>query len=133
LIAQCVLELSHEAKKRYTAHIEEPEQGDSEVILILIENESTYCFHLAITGTNTDVENAKAVCSQAVLYKSTGNDPDLYHAVYDSLTQMVSFCRCSPSKEDIEDVSYYSMHREASKIAQWLKTYIVSNAEVLHG
>lgn len=100
---------------------------------MVIKNESTYCFHMAITGTTTDVENAKAVCSQAVLYRSTRDDPDLYYAVYDSLTHMVSFCRCSPSKEAIEDVSCYSMHREASKVAQWLKTYIISNAEVLRG
>ncbi|KAI1676344.1 DUF3435 domain containing protein [Pyrenophora tritici-repentis] len=128
---RCILELSHETNQNYTAYIEELEQGDSEVIVIAIKNESTYCFQMAITGTNTDVENAKAVCSQAVLYRSTRDDPDLYHAVYDGLTHMVSFCRCSPSKEDIEDVSCYSMHREASKIAQWLKTYIISNAEVL--
>ncbi|KAJ5063702.1 hypothetical protein J3E74DRAFT_287990 [Bipolaris maydis] len=130
---QCVLELSHETDQNYTAYIEEPEQEDSEVIIIVIKNESMYCFQVAIAGTNTDVENAKAVCSQAILYRSTRDDPDLYHAVYDSLTHMVSFCRCSPSKEDIEGVSCYSMHREASKVTQWLKTYIVSNAEVLRG
>lgn len=100
---------------------------------MVIGNENNSCFHMAVTDTNTDIENAKAVCSQAVLYRSTGDDPDLYHAVYDSLMQMVSFCRCSPSREDLEDVSCYSIQREAGKVAQWLKTYIVSNAKVLRG
>lgn len=133
LMAQCVLELSHETGRHYNMYMETPEQDDPEVTVIVVENESKSCFHVAITCTNTDIENAKAICSQAVLHRSTGDDPDLYHAVYDSLTQLVFFCLCSPSKEDHEDVSYYSMHSEASKIARWLKTYIVSNAEVLRG
>ena len=117
LIAQCVLDLSRETKQRYTTHIEESEQEVSEVIVIVIGNENNNCFHMAIADTNTDIENAKVVCSQAVLYRSTGDDPDLYHAVYDSLMQMVSFCRCSPSREDLEDVSCYSIQREAGKVA----------------
>jgi hypothetical protein len=100
---------------------------------MVVENESDTCFHMAITGINADIDNAKAVCSQAVLYRSSEDDPDLYSSVYDSLTQMVFFCLCSPSKQEVEDMACYSMHREASKVAKWLKTYIVSNAEVLRG
>jgi malonyl CoA-acyl carrier protein transacylase len=133
LVAQCILELSHETGQRYITLIEEPEQDDPEVIVMVVENESNTCFHMAITGINTDIDNAKAVCSQAVLYRSSEDDPDLYYSVYDSPTQMVFFCLCSPSKQEFGDMACYSMHREASKVAQWLKTYIVSNAEVLRG
>jgi malonyl CoA-acyl carrier protein transacylase len=98
---------------------------------MVIINESNSCFHMAITGTNTDIENAKAVCSQAVLYRSTEDDPDLYYSVYDSRTQKVFFCLCDPAKQEFEDVSCYSMQGEADKVTEWLKTYIVSNAEVL--
>jgi hypothetical protein len=133
LIAQCVLELSHETEQCYTTYIEEPEQNNSEVIVMVVKNESNSCFYMAITGTNTDIENTKVVCSQAILYRSTEDDPDLYFSVYDRLTQIVSICLCSPSMQEFKDVTYYSMHREANKIAQGLKTYIVSNAEVLRG
>jgi malonyl CoA-acyl carrier protein transacylase len=133
LVAQCILELSQETGQRYTTLIEEPEQDDPEVIVMVVENESNTCFHMAITGINADIDNAKAVCSQAVLYRSSEDDPDLYYSVYDSLTQMVFFCLCNPSKQEFEDMTCYSMHREANKVAQWLKTYIVSNAEVLQG
>jgi malonyl CoA-acyl carrier protein transacylase len=98
---------------------------------MVIINESNSCFHMAITGTNTDIENAKAVCSQAVLYRSTEDDPDLYCSVYDNRTQKVFFCLCDPAKQEFEDASCYSMQGEADKVIEWLKTYIVSNAEVL--
>lgn len=39
-----------------------------------VEKESNSCFHMAITGTNTDVENAEAVRAQDVLYRSTKNN-----------------------------------------------------------
>jgi hypothetical protein len=130
-VARCVLELSRETKERYTTHTEEPEQDDLEVIVMVVGNESKSCFHMAITGTNADIENAKAVCSQAILYRSKEDDPDLYYCVYASLTQTVFFCLCSPSKQEFEDVSCYAMQREIDKVAECLKTYIVSNAEVL--
>tara|TARA_R110002003_G_scaffold3361_1_gene25206 strand:- start:7 stop:393 length:387 start_codon:yes stop_codon:yes gene_type:complete len=117
VVARCVLELSRENEQRYTTYTEEPEQGNLEVIVMIIENESNSCFHIAITGTNTDIENAKAVCCQAILYRTTEDDPDLYYSVYDSRTQMVSFCLCSPSKQGFEDVSCYSMQREACEVA----------------
>jgi hypothetical protein len=133
LIAQCVLELRHETEQHYASYIEEPDQDSQEVIIMVVKNENSSCFHMAITGTNTDIENAKAVCSQAVLYRSTDGDPDLYYAVVDSVPQTVSSCLCSPSKQEYEDLTCLSMHREAGKVAQRLKTYIISNAEVLHG
>jgi hypothetical protein len=131
LLAQCVLELSREAEQRYAFYTEEQEQDELEVMVMVVKNESNSCFHVGITGGNTDLENAKAVCAQAILYRSSEDNPDLYYSVYDSLTQMVSFCLCSPSKLEFQDVACYSMRREADKVAQRLKTYIVSNAEVL--
>jgi hypothetical protein len=86
---------------------------------------------MAITGTNTNTENAKEVCAHAVLYRSAEDDPDLYYSVYDSRTQKVFFCLCDPAKKRFEDVSCYSMQGEADKVSERLKTYMVSNAEVL--
>jgi malonyl CoA-acyl carrier protein transacylase len=131
LVAQCVLELSRGTEQSYTTHTEETEHDEPEVVVMVIENESNSCFHMAITGTTTDVENAKAVCCQAILYRSSEDDPDLYYCVYDRVTRMVFFCLCSPSKQELEDMSCYSIQREADKVAECLKTYIVSNAEVL--
>jgi hypothetical protein len=98
---------------------------------MVIVDERKSCFHMAITGTNTDIKNAKEVCSQAVLERSTEDDPDLYYSVYDSRTQKVFFCLCDPAKQEFKDVSCYSMQEEADKVSERLKTYIVSNAEVL--
>lgn len=99
---------------------------------MVVKNERKSCFHMAITYANTDLENAKAVCSQAILYSSTEDDPKLYYAIHDSHAQMVYFCLCDPSQQVFGDVSHYSMQGEADKVAEWLKTYIISNAEVLH-
>ncbi|KAH8710283.1 hypothetical protein GQ44DRAFT_434805 [Phaeosphaeriaceae sp. PMI808] len=115
----------------YTTCIEESDQNDPEVLVIVVKNDHKICFHIAVTCSNTDIENAKAVCSQAVLYRTMENDPEVYFSVYDSRNQVVFFCLCDPSKQEFEDVSYYSVQVEAGKIAEWLKTYIVSNMEVL--
>lgn len=98
---------------------------------MVIKNKRNSCFHMAITCTNTDIKNAKTVCSQAILYRSTEDEHNLYYAVYDSHAQMVFFCLCNPSQQEFEDVSHYSMQGEAGKIAMRLETYTVSNAEVL--
>lgn len=103
---------------------------------MVVVNERNSCFHTAIAGTtgskhNTDIENAKAVCAQAVLYRSAEDDTNLYYSVYDSGTQEVFFCLCDPAKQEFEDVSCHSMQEEADKVSEWLKTYIVLNAEVL--
>jgi hypothetical protein len=85
---------------------------------MVIVDERKCCFHMAITSTNTDIENAREVCAQAVLYKSAEDDPDLYYSVYDSRTQKVFFCLCTPAKQEFEDVSYYSMQGEADKVLE---------------
>jgi hypothetical protein len=131
-LARGVLEVSSETEQPHTIHLEKPEQNDPGDILMVVDNESTSWFHVAIMGTNTHSENAKEVCAQAILYKNKEDDPDLFYSVYDSLTQTVLFCLCSSSRQDFEDISCYSMHREADKIVKLLKAYIVSNTEVLH-
>jgi hypothetical protein len=117
LVAQCILKLSHKTGQRYTTLIKEPEQDNPEVIIMVVKNESNSYFHMAITGINASINNAKAVCSQAVLYRSLEDNPDLYYSIYDSLTQIVFFCLCSPSKQEFGDMAYYLMHREVSKVA----------------
>lgn len=88
---------------------------------------------MAATGTNIDIENAKMVCAQAILSRTREHVPTLYFAVYDSLAHIVYFCLFSPSRQDFEDVSRYSMRKEGNEVALWLKTYVVSNAEALSG
>jgi hypothetical protein len=131
LALQCVSELSDEDKQHFTVCIEESEQDEPEVVVMLVQNERSVCFHMAVTRTNTEIEDAKAVCSQAVLYRTKEDDPSLYFAVYDSRTQMVYFCLCDPFEQTFEDVSHYSVQIEADLIAERLKTHIESNATVL--
>jgi hypothetical protein len=128
---QCVSELSDEDKQHFTVRIEESEQDEPEVVIMLVQNERRACFHMAVTRTNTEIEDAKAVCSQAVLYRTKEDDPSLYFAVYDSRTQMAHFCLCDPFEQTFEDISHYSMQSEAELIAERLKTHIKSNATVL--
>jgi hypothetical protein len=97
---------------------------------MVVKNDSSTCLHVAITGTNTDLENANDVCCQAILYRSTEDDPDLHYSVYDSLTQTLYFRLFSPSGQVSENVSYHPM-REEDEIAEWLKICIVLNAEDL--
>jgi hypothetical protein len=130
-VVRCVLELSSESEGCYNTYLEESEHEDAEIIIIVIGNERNSCFHMAITSSNTNIENAKAVCCQAVLYRSTEDDCNLYYAVHDSHTQRVFFCLCNPLHQEFEDVSCYSMQGETDKIVYWLKTYTTSNAEVL--
>jgi malonyl CoA-acyl carrier protein transacylase len=129
LVAQCVLKLSRGTEQSYTTYTKETEHDEPEVVVIVVENENNSCFHIAITGSNTNIKNAKVVCCQAILYRSSEDNPDLYCSVYDKVTQMVLFCLFSPSKQELKDVSCYSTQREADKVAEWLKTYVVSNAD----
>jgi hypothetical protein len=115
----------------YTVDIDDSEVDDPDVVIMLIKNGCNSCFHIAVPWNNSDIENAKAVCSQAILYRTKEDDPDLYFAIYDIRAQMVSFCLCSPSQEAFEDVSQYFIQREGERVAERLKVYIVSNAEVL--
>lgn len=128
---RCVAKLSDDDKQCYTVCIEDSEQHDPEVVVILIQKERNICFHLAATWTNTDIENAKAVCSQAILYRTKEDDASLFFAVCDSRTQTVYFCLCDPSQQTFEDVSHYSMPSKAEEIVKLLETYIQSNLEVL--
>lgn len=106
--------------------------GDNpDVLILLIENGHHTCFHIAVPWGNNDIENAKAVCSQAVLYRTTQDDADVYFAVFDVRLQVVYFCLCSPSQQEFEDVARHSMQREAGRAIEKLNTYIVSNTNVL--
>jgi hypothetical protein len=115
----------------YTVDIMDSEVDDPDVVIMLIKNGCNSCFHIAVPWSNSDIENAKAVCSQAILYRTKEDDPDLYFAIYDIRAQMVSFCLRSPSQEAFEDVSQYFIQRKGERVAERLKVYIVSNAEVL--
>jgi len=70
-------------------------------------NGRTIRFHIAITST---IENAKAVCSQAVMYRSTDNNPLLYFAVYHRHTPMLYFCQLDPEQQTCEDVAHFRCH-----------------------
>jgi hypothetical protein len=133
---QCVSELLGKDGQPYSVRVEESErdeleQDEPEVVIMLVQNERNTCFHIAVARTNTNIDDAKAVCSQAVLYRTKEDDPSLYFAVYDSCTQTVYFCLCDPFKQTFEDISQYSMQNEAGVIAERLKAYTDSNARVL--
>jgi hypothetical protein len=128
---KCISEISIESEKSFTSGIEKGVLEDPEVLLVLIKNGRRSCFHLAVTGTNTDIENARMVCAQAILSRTRQHDPALYFAVYDTWAHVVHFCLFIPSREELEDVACYSMHKEADQVGQYLKKYIVWNAGVL--
>jgi hypothetical protein len=112
-------------------YLENAEQEDPEVILLVVTNETSSCLHVALTCANNDIENAKVVCAQAVLYRITVDDPSLYFWVYDNRSQAAFFCLCDPIRGDLEDISHYSVQENADKVAEWLKKLHISNAEVL--
>jgi hypothetical protein len=128
---QCISELLDIDKQRYSVCVEQAEQDEPEIVITLVQNEHNICFHMAVTQTNTEIEYAKAVCSQAVLCRTKEDDPSLYFAVYDSRTRMVYFCLCDPFEQTFEDVSHHSMQSEANLIAKRVQIYIDSNATVL--
>jgi hypothetical protein len=130
VLGQCISEISDESKKKYTCGVERGVLDSPEVFLVLVKTGRKSCFHLAVTGTNADIENAKMVCAQAVLCRTEEHDPAVYFAVYDTRAYVVYFCRFIPSQQELEDVSSYSMRKEANQVGQWLKTYIVVNASV---
>lgn len=130
MLVQCIAEITNESKKSYTCGVEKGVLDSPEVFLVLVKTGRKSCFHLAVTGTNRDIENAKMVCAQAVLCRTEEHDPAVYFAVYDTRAYVVYFCRFIPSQQELEDISSYSMRKEANQVAQWLKTYIVSNTSV---
>jgi hypothetical protein len=133
---QCVSEFLNKDKHLYSVCVQESEQGESghdepEVDIVLVKDERNNCFHIALARKNTNIENAKAICFQAVLYYTNEEDPSLYFAVYDTCTQMVHFCLCDPFQQTFEDTSCYSIQTAAEVIAKWLRVYTDSNAAVL--
>lgn len=106
--------------------------GDNpDVLIILINHGCQTCFRIAVPRGNNDIENAKAVCCQAVLYRTTQGDADVYFAVLDIRLQAVYVCLCSPSQQEFKDVSQHFIQGQAGRAVERLKTYIVSNAYVL--
>lgn len=115
----------------YTVYVEEPEQDAPEVVVMSICNGHAYCFHIAMTGSNTDIENAKAVCSQDILYMSMDSDPLLYFAVYDRCSHMVCFGLLDPKHRTFEDVAQFQMACQEMHVAARLQAYVASNTEAL--
>ena len=112
-------------------HWDGTDEDNPDVLIMLIKHGHRTCFHIAVTCGNNDIEDAKAVCCQAVLYRTTQGDADVYFAVLDIGLQAVRFCLCSPSQQEFEDVSRHAVEQEAERIVERMKTYIVSNADVL--
>jgi hypothetical protein len=113
----------------YIIVVEMPESDGKEVSLVAIHNEHKLCFLMVVCPL--DVEDAKAVCAQAVLHNSTPNDCTLYYAVYDVCRKTVHFCLCDPREQWFEDVAKHSMQSHAGLIAARLRLYISNNARVL--
>jgi hypothetical protein len=111
--------------------MEESELAVPEVVVMSIRNGRTIGFHIAFTCNNTNIENAKVVCSQAVLYRSTDNDPPLYFAIFDRHTQVLYLCLLDPQQQTFEDLAKYQMPWQETHVAARLQAYVASNAEVL--
>jgi hypothetical protein len=114
---------------RYIVVVDQSESDDGTMSLMAIHNERQLCFHVAVS--HVDVEDAKAVCAQTVLFNSTPDNCPLYYAVYNISTQMVHFCLCDPQEETYEDVARCSMRSHASQMAAWLRAYVSSNVQVV--
>jgi hypothetical protein len=130
-VDQFIQELVTTVRQTYSVCIEESEQDAPEIVVMSISDGRTICFHIAITCTNADIENAKEVCSQAILYRSTENDPHLFFAVYDCLTQKLYFCLLDPLQQAYENITHYTTQDQAGEAVTRLQTYIASNAEAL--
>jgi hypothetical protein len=128
-ITQHLGEILDSTQDRYAIAAGDSQRNDEDVTLMTIHSEHNTCFLLAVA--HIDVEDAMAVCAQAVLYNSTCNDSPLYYAVYEVPMQVVHFCLCDPHEETYELVSKHSMRSHASQIATYLSTYVFSNARVL--
>jgi hypothetical protein len=126
---QEILEILRNPPNHYAIMVEEPDSSDEKVSLVAIHDEHKLCFFIAISYT--DVEEASAVCAQAVLYRNTPNDSLLYSAVYDVLTQMIYFYRCDPRERTYEYVAEHCMQSPASRVDIWFRLYVSSNAQVL--
>jgi hypothetical protein len=130
MVQRCISELST-AETTCTVSIDSLEIETPEVVIILIRNQRKRCFHIAVPWSNGGVKNAKVVCAQEVLYRTKEGGADVYFAVYDVYAQMVSFCLCSPSSQEIEDVLQRSMEGGQEQVAERLKAYVDSNTKVL--
>jgi hypothetical protein len=128
---QYVLRLANTDRQTYNICIEKSEQEAPEVVIMSICDERALYFHIAITCANTDIENAKTICSQAAIYYSTDDDPLLYFAVYDRYTQVLYFGLLDPEQKTYEDVVEFQMPWEENHVAARLQAYLASNAEVL--
>jgi hypothetical protein len=100
-----------------------------EIAVVAISNQRNVCFHTA--WTNGDVEDAKGICAQAVLYRSTSQCPHLYYAVYDNSTRTFHFCLLDPKEQEYTDVAAYSLESQGERMLAALETYVTSNAQVL--
>jgi hypothetical protein len=85
-------------------YLDDIERGNPDVLFVLIKHGCNICFHIVVPWGNDKIENAKAICSQAVLYRTTQDDADLYFAVFDIRVQMVHFCLCSPAQQELRDI-----------------------------
>jgi hypothetical protein len=113
----------------YIVVVETSESDGEAASLLAIHNERKLCFLMLFS--HMDIEDAKAVCAQAVLYNSTPDDCLLYYAVYDFPTRMAHFCLCDPRGETFEDVAKHSMRSHAGQVATLLRIHISSNVRVL--
>jgi spore germination protein YaaH len=116
-------------KLEYTICEENTAQDGLETAVVAISNQRSICFHTA--WTNGDVEDAKGICAQAVLYRSTPQCPHLYYAVYNSCTRMFYFCLLDPKEQEYTDIATYSLEHQETRMLAALETYVTSNAQVL--
>jgi hypothetical protein len=114
---------------KYIICKEVTEQDGLSTAVVTISDLHKICFHTA--WTNGNVEDAKVICAQAVLYRSTPRSPLLYYAVFDSRTQTGHLCLLDPKEQEYTDVATYSSGYQKEQMLAVLEMYVTSNAQVL--
>ena len=79
-------------RQAYTIDLDDAKGDNPDVFIVLIKHGRHHCVHIAVPLGNNDIEDTKAVGAQAVLYRTTQDDAELYFAIFDICLPMAYFC-----------------------------------------
>ncbi|KAF2105474.1 hypothetical protein BDV96DRAFT_592384 [Lophiotrema nucula] len=91
-----------------------------------ISKDSVTAFHVLLLQDG-DIEDAKHIAAQEVLYKSTAMDAVLNFAIYHSTEGKVYFCAIDPHDMEMNDLANCSVQDMSNR----LKMYVDANFAVL--
>ncbi|KAF2023087.1 hypothetical protein EK21DRAFT_95193 [Setomelanomma holmii] len=110
----------------WSVALSDPEQ-DPQYIHLIASKGTTDAFHIVVLWQGTDIEEAKEICAQEVLHKSTESDGVLYFALYHPTEQKLYLCTVDPNEGEMSDISNGAVQDMAST----LKTYVEANYQAL--